>query len=187
MLFSVLGLGIFVIGFGNVSAQADVTLPVVTVPSDMTVYGEDENGAIVGFNVTAIDDVDGELTPVCNPASFSLFPIGNNTVFCSAQDLSGNIGNGTFSVKVLIPQWVKIKAGQWCVGEVDDLTFAQVIQFLIYAEVIDRPGVWGQESVLGVPDWAKQNGCWWKADLISDEEFINVILFLIDEGIVIVI
>ena len=186
LLFSVLGLGIFVIGFGNVSAQADVTLPVVTVPSNMTVYGEDENGAIVGFNVTAVDDVDGELTPVCNPASFSLFPIGNNTVFCSAQDLSGNIGNGTFSVKVLIPQWVKIKAGDWCVGEVDDLTFAKVIQFLIYAEVIDRPGVWGQESVLGVPDWAKQNGCWWEADLISDEEFINVILYLIDEGIIIV-
>ncbi len=187
LLFSVLGLGIFVIGFGNVSAQADVTLPVVTVPSDMTVYGEDENGAIVGFNVTAVDDVDGELTPVCNPASFSLFPIGNSTVFCSAQDLSGNIGNGTFSVKVLIPQWVKIKAGQWCVGEIDDLRFAQVIQFLIYAEVIDRPGVWGQESVLVVPDWAKQNGCWWEADLISDEEFINVILYLIDEGIIIVI
>jgi len=186
LLFSVLGLGIFVIGFGNASAQADVTLPVVTVPSDMTVYGEDENGAIVGFNVTAVDDVDGELTPVCNPDSFSLFPIGNNTVFCTAQDLSGNIGNGTFSIKILIPQWVKIKAGQWCVGEVDDLKFAQVIQFLIYAEVIDRPGVWGQESVLDVPDWAKQNGCWWEADLISDEEFINVILYLIDEGIIIV-
>ncbi len=129
----------------------------------------------------------GELTPVCNPDSFSLFPIGNNTVFCTAQDLSGNIGNGTFSIKVLIPIWVKIMAGYWCVDEVDDLTFAQVIQFLIFAEVIDRPGVWGQESVLEVPDWAKQNGCWWDADLISDEEFVNVILYLIDEGIVIVI
>ncbi len=47
--------------------------------------------------------------------------------------------------------------------------------------------MWGAESVLAVPDWAKQNGCWWEADLISDEEFINVILFLIDEGIIIVI
>jgi len=100
------------------------------------------------------------LTPVCNLDSFSVFPIGNNTVFCSAQDLSGNIGNGTFGIKVLIPLWVKIMAGQWCVNEVSDLTFAQVIQFLIYAEVIDRPGVWGAESVLAVPDWAKQNGCW---------------------------
>ncbi len=184
--FSLLGL-VFVVGFGNVSAQADVTPPVVTVPSNMTVYGDDEDGTIVGFNVTAFDDVDGVLTPLCNPDSFSLFPIGNNTVFCSAQDLSGNIGNGTFSIKVLIPIWVKTVAGYWCVDAVDDPTFAKVIQFLIYAEVIDRPGVWGQESVLDVPDWAKQNGCWWKADLISDEEFINVILYLIDEGIVIVI
>jgi len=175
------------VGFGNVSAQADVTPPVVTVPSNMIVNSTQDSGAIVGFSVTAIDNVDGNLTPVCNPASFSLFPIGNNTVFCTAQDLSGNTGNGTFSIKVLIPQWVKTVAGYWCVDEVDDLTFAQVIQFLIYAEVIDRPGVWGQESVLDVPDWAKQNGCWWEADLISDEEFINVILYLIDEGIVIVI
>jgi len=184
--FSLLGL-VFVVGFGNVNAQADVTPPVVTVPLDMTVYGDDKSGTIVGFNVTALDDVDGVLTPVCNPDSFSLFPIGNNTVFCSAQDLSGNRGNSTFSIKVLIPQWVKIMAGQWCMDEVNDLTFAQVIQFLIYAEIIDRPGVWGNESVLDVPDWAKQNGCWWEADLISDEEFTNVILYLIDEGIMIVI
>ena len=180
-------LGLVVIGFGNVSAQADVTPPVVTVPLDMTVQSEDAFGAIVGFNVTAVDDVDGVLTPLCNPASFSVFPIGNSTVICNAQDLSGNIGNGTFSIKVLIPQWVKIMAGQWCMDEINDLTFAQVIQFLIYAEIIDRPGVWGNESVLDVPDWAKQNGCWWEADLISDEEFINVILYLIDQGIIIVI
>ena len=78
-------------------------------------------------------------------------------------------------------------AGYWCVDEVSDLAFAQVIQFLIEAGIIDRPNEWGAESVLNVPDWAKQNGCWWEADLISDEEFINVILYLIDEGIVIVI
>jgi len=179
-------LGLVVIGFGNVSAQADVTPPVVTVPSNMTVQSEDAFGAIVGFNVTAVDDVDGVLTPQCNPVSFSVFPVGNSTVFCTAQDLSGNIGNGTFSIKVLIPIWVKTVAGYWCVNEVSDLAFAQVIQFLIESGIIDRPNEWGAESVLTIPDWAKQNGCWWEADLISDEEFINVILYLIDEGIVMV-
>jgi len=44
--FSLLRL-VFVVGFGSVNAQADVTPPVVTVPSNMTVYGEDEFGAIV--------------------------------------------------------------------------------------------------------------------------------------------
>jgi len=183
--FSLLGL-VFVVGFGNVGAQADVTPPVVTVPSNMTVQSEDAFGAIVGFNVTAVDDVDGVLTPQCNPVSFSVFPVGNSTVFCTAQDLSGNIGNGTFSIKVLIPIWVKTVAGYWCVNEVSDLAFAQVIQFLIESGIIDRPNEWGAESVLGIPDWAKQNGCWWEADLISDEEFINVILYLIDEGIIMV-
>jgi len=70
--FSLLGL-VFVVGFGSVNAQADVTPPVVTVPLDMTVYGDDKDGTIVGFNVTALDDVDGVLTPICNPDSFSLF------------------------------------------------------------------------------------------------------------------
>jgi len=184
--FSLLGL-VFVVGFGSVNAQADVTPPEVTVPSNMTVYGEDESGAIVGFNVTAVDDVDGVLTPVCNPQSLSLLAIGNNMVICTAEDRSGNKKTSTFNINVMIPHWVKTMAGYWCVGEVNDLTFAQVIQFLIHVEIVDRPGTWGAESVLDVvPDWAKQNGCWWEADLISDEEFINVILYLIDEGIIIV-
>jgi len=88
-------------------------------------------------------------------ASFSLFPVGNSTVFCSAQDLSGNIGNGTFSVQVLIPQWVKTLAGHWCVDEVDDLSFAQVVNFLVDLGILDRPNEWGAESVLTVPDWGK--------------------------------
>jgi len=68
----------------------------------------------------------------------------------------------------------------------NDLSFAQVVNFLVDLGILDRPNEWGAESVLDVPDWAKQNGCWWEADLISDEEFINVILYLIDEGIIIV-
>ena len=67
-----------------------------------------------------------------------------------------------------------------------DIFITKSVNLIIFGEVIDRPGVWGAESVLAVPDWAKQNGCWWEADLISDEEFINVILYLIDEGIIIV-
>jgi len=65
------------------------------------------------------------------------------------------------------------------------LAFA-LVNFLVDLGILDRPNEWGAESVLDVPDWAKQNGCWWEADLISDEEFINVILYLIDEGIIIV-
>ena len=183
--FSLLGL-VFVAGFGSVNAQADVTPPVVTVPTNMTLPGLDEYGAIVEFTATAIDETDGVIIPVCNPASFSLFPVGNSTVLCTAQDLSGNIGNGTFTVQVLIPQWVKTLAGYWCVDDVDDLSFAQVVNFLVDAGILDRPNEWGEESVLTVPDWAKQNGCWWEADLISDLEFINVILFLIDQGIIMV-
>jgi len=66
------------------------------------------------------------------------------------------------------------------------LAFAQIVNFLVDSEILDRPNDCGAESVLTVSDWAKQTRCWWEADLISDEEFINVILYLIDEGIIVV-
>jgi hypothetical protein len=50
--------------------------------------------------VTAEDDVDGSLTPVCSPASGSVFPLGTTTVTCSARDSSGNEATATFTVQV---------------------------------------------------------------------------------------
>ena len=78
----------------------DTTPPVVTVPSDMTVAATSSSGAVVTFVATAIDDVDGTLTPVCVPASGSTFVVGTTTVSCSATDAALNMGSASFTVTV---------------------------------------------------------------------------------------
>jgi HYR domain/von Willebrand factor type A domain len=78
----------------------DVTPPVVTVESK-TVEATGPDGAVVDYSATAVDNVDGPLTPTCNPPSGSLFPLGSTTVTCSATDAAGNTGTGTGTITVV--------------------------------------------------------------------------------------
>ena len=34
-----------------------------------------------------------------------------------------------------------------------------------------------------LPDWVKNNAGWWADDLVSDQEFVRAIEWLIDEGV----
>ena len=78
----------------------DTTAPVLTVPAGITVDAVGPAGAPVSFSSSAVDAVDGSLTPVCSPASGSTFPIAVTTVTCSATDTAGNTGSATFTVTV---------------------------------------------------------------------------------------
>lgn len=79
----------------------DDVAPVLTVPSDMVVAATSSAGVPVAYTATAVDAVDGPITPVCGPiASGSAFPIGVTTVSCSAADTAGNIATGSFNVTV---------------------------------------------------------------------------------------
>jgi hypothetical protein len=57
-------------------------------------------GATVTFSATAKDLVDGAVTPVCTPASGSVFAIGTTPVSCRATDKTGNSAVATFNVVV---------------------------------------------------------------------------------------
>ena len=83
-----------------VAASVDTTPPVVTVPADIIAPATGPNGAAVTFSATAVDDVDGALTPTCAPASGSTFPVGATTVTCTATDVAGNAASKTFTVTV---------------------------------------------------------------------------------------
>ena len=72
----------------------DVTPPVVTVESK-TVEATGPDGANVSYAASAVDNVDGPLTPTCVPPSGSLFGLGATTVTCQATDAAGNTGTGT--------------------------------------------------------------------------------------------
>ena len=58
------------------------------------------SGAIVQYNVTAVDDFDGPVAADSSPPSGSTFPLGNTTVTCTATDQAGNTANAEFVVTV---------------------------------------------------------------------------------------
>ena len=59
------------------------------------------NGAVVNFTATATDLGDSNVTVICTPPSGSVFPLGNNTVVCTAFDHSGNTNSCSFNISVV--------------------------------------------------------------------------------------
>jgi hypothetical protein len=80
----------------------DVTAPVLTLPAPITKAATSLSGAAVSYTATATDIVDGSVTPVCAPASGSVFAVGTTGVTCTATDRAGNSATGTFSVTVKV-------------------------------------------------------------------------------------
>ena len=78
----------------------DVTPPEVTVESK-TVEATGPSGANVDYDATAVDNVDGPLTPTCVPPTGSLFALGATTVDCEATDAGGNTGHGSGTITVV--------------------------------------------------------------------------------------
>lgn len=78
----------------------DGVAPKITLPTSFEVESEDERGAFPKFEVSAYDDIDGELKPVCSNESGSFFPNGRTVVNCEAIDESLNPVSGSFEVMV---------------------------------------------------------------------------------------
>jgi alpha-tubulin suppressor-like RCC1 family protein len=76
------------------------SIPVVTLPANLTVGATSTGGAVVSFVATAADLKDGPLATTCIPASGSEFPIGTTTVACNAVDSQHITGSASFTVRV---------------------------------------------------------------------------------------
>lgn len=83
----------------NVTVK-DTTAPVMTLPSPPTAEANTPEGAVVTFDVTAEDLVDGSRPVECTPASGSTFPRGTTTVSCASSDTRNNTTTKTFEVNV---------------------------------------------------------------------------------------
>jgi hypothetical protein len=92
-----------VYGFTVTASSSDTTPPALNVPPTTTIEATGPDGAVVSYNVSASDDQDPQPIVECAPASGSTFPIGSNTVTCSAHDASGNSSNASFIVNVTEP------------------------------------------------------------------------------------
>jgi large repetitive protein len=78
----------------------DTTPPSLTVPADMTVEATGPSGATVSYSTSAMDLVNGTITPSCAPASGSTFPLAATMVTCAATDAAGNTASKSFHVTV---------------------------------------------------------------------------------------
>jgi energy-coupling factor transporter ATP-binding protein EcfA2 len=78
----------------------DTTGPVPVLPPDMTVEATSTDGAVVSYQTSATDLVDGAVPVTCTPGSGSAFRLGVTTVTCSASDKAGNTTSGSFTVTV---------------------------------------------------------------------------------------
>lgn len=78
----------------------DTTAPTIVGGTNMVVYTS-SNSFPATFVVTATDDCATNATLVCVPASGSQFPLGTNTVVCTAYDPNFNTNTHTFTVTVV--------------------------------------------------------------------------------------
>ena len=88
---------------GSRTFTIDTSVPVVVVPSDLTVEANGPTGSKVTYTVSGSDNGEALLATAitCAPASGSLFAIGSVTVTCStAPDAGGNVGHASFKVTV---------------------------------------------------------------------------------------
>ena len=87
----------------NVNAN-DTIPPIVKVPSQpIIVEAKTQSGSLVNYNVSATDNTNMSIVPVCDPPPGSVFSLGNTTVKCRAVDNDGNAAVASFAVIVHKP------------------------------------------------------------------------------------
>ncbi|MFA5910531.1 MAG: HYR domain-containing protein [Vicinamibacterales bacterium] len=86
---------------GSFTVTVTNNAPTFTPPANIMTEATSAAGATVTFTAAGSDIEDGALTPVCEPASGSMFPIGTTTVACTVTDSGGLTTTGSFTVTVV--------------------------------------------------------------------------------------
>jgi len=86
-----------------------------------------------------------------------------------------------------IPAWIKNNAKWWGEGQIDDSEFISGIQHLMTEKIIDIPNLPKQASDTAkesIPDWVRNNAKWWADGVISEDDFVNGIKYLVENSII---
>ena len=86
-----------------------------------------------------------------------------------------------------IPDWVRGNAEWWAQGAIGDSDFVSGIQYLIKEGIMQIPETAQAENVEDsqeIPSWIKNNADWWAQGLISDDDFVKGIQYLVEQGII---
>ena len=86
-----------------------------------------------------------------------------------------------------IPDWVRGNAEWWAQGAIGDSDFVSGIQYLIKEGIMQIPETTQAENVEDsqeIPAWIKNNADWWAQGLITDDDFVKGIQYLVEQGII---
>ena len=95
--------------------------------------------------------------------------------------------NSDKDAKPKIPEWIKSNAEWWSKDQIDDGTFVSGIQFLIKEGILNVPqtnSASPQEGNTGIPGWIKSNAEWWAQGLLTEDDFLKGIQYLVEKGII---
>jgi len=124
---------------GQVSVTVyDGDLPTLKLPEKLVVTAEGPNGALVKFEATAFDEIDGDLPVSCNPPSGSTFRIGITTVDCVATDKAFNSAFGSFTVEVQNRGFLLIHVPDRVLAEAEGPD-GSIVKFDVTADGSDDP------------------------------------------------
>jgi len=89
-------------------------------------------------------------------------------------------GNGKIS------DWMKNIIAQWANGNVGNGDFIEGIRSLVYDEIIDIPEFAFAETSQPAyaPQWFSHTAGWWSEGLISEDEFLNAVKYLVERNII---
>lgn len=94
------------------------------------------------------------------------------------------------SENICIPESVKQFMIEWYLNEDPDKNLdgylIDIIQKYVDPKLIDIPFEINDENIreIDIPDWVKNVGYWWVQGVISDEDFAQVVNYLIDKNII---
>jgi len=142
-------------------------------------------------------NIEGEYTinafyGIASRSDSTTFVFGETTTITVPTDKTSSKSD------VLIPNWIRNNAKWWASGQIGDSDFTSGIQFMIKENIMvipDLPGVtqmelkdekraMGLERGQNVPDWVRNNAGWWSDGLISDDDFVSGIKYLVEQGII---
>jgi len=86
-----------------------------------------------------------------------------------------------------IPEWVRNNAEWWAQDAIGDSDFVSGIQYLIQEGIMQIPETTQAESADEsgeIPAWIKNNADWWAQELITDDDFVKGIQYLVEQGII---
>ncbi len=119
-------------------------------------------------------------------AEWREYHIGTVTIDVTQKPKSQPTPTPTAEPVTIIPNWIKIHAGWWAGGQINDSAYLLGIQYLIEEGIMVIPSTERSESSGSqeVPGWIKNSAGWWATDQIDDITYISGIQYLVSVGII---